>query len=158
MIECIKFWDCKVKTIQIRNEWFVSVRYISTVLGVSSDTLKGIVRHHLLQQYKLSIKEIGMDISYDSSNLFTTISGACRVILGSKHPDRHDVIDFLVEKHNHLQDQVWEAQKTEYVVLDNSIPLAKTYGEHIYFVFKLGEPEFLGSKRIFVTHFKPTFQ
>ena len=106
MIKCIKFGDCKVKTIKIRNEWFVSVRYIGIALGVSSDTLKGIVRHHLPQQYKLSIKEIGMNISYDGSNLFTTIPGACGVILGSKHPDRHDVIDFLVEKHNHLQDQV----------------------------------------------------
>ena len=25
------------------------------------------------------------------------------------HPDRHDLIDFLVERHNYLQDQVWKA-------------------------------------------------
>ena len=49
MLECIKFGDCKVKTIQ----WFVAVRHIGIALGVSSDTLKGIVRNHLSQQDKL---------------------------------------------------------------------------------------------------------
>ena len=48
-----------------------------------------------------------------------------RVISGSTHPDRYDVLDFLVERHNHLQDQVWESQKT----------VAKNYREHIYFVY-----------------------
>ena len=89
----------------------MSVRHIGIALGVGSDTLKGIVRHHLPQQYKFSRKEINIDDSYDGSKLFTTIPGACRVILGSKHPDRHDVIDFLVERHNYLQDQAWKAQK-----------------------------------------------
>ena len=28
------------------------------------------------------------------------------------------------------------------------MPVAKTYREHVYFVFKLGEPELLGSERI----------
>ena len=65
-------------------------------LGVSSDTLKGIVRHHLPQQYKFSRKEININNPYDGSKLFTTMSVAYRVILGSKYPDRHDVIDFLV--------------------------------------------------------------
>ena len=46
----MKFGDCKVKTMQIKDEWFVSVRHIGIALGVSSDTLKGIVRHHLSQQ------------------------------------------------------------------------------------------------------------
>ena len=73
----------------------MSVRHIGTALGVGSGTLKGIVRHHLPQQYKLSRKEINIDDSYDGSKLFTTIPGACRVILGSKHHDRHEVIDFL---------------------------------------------------------------
>ena len=57
-----------------------------------------------------------------------------RVILGSTHSDRYDVLDFLVERHNHLQDQVWESQKTG----------AKNYREHIYFVYfvlKLAERE-----------------
>ena len=80
--------------------------------------------------------------------MFTTIPGACRVILGSTHPDRYDVLDFLVERHNHLQDQAWEAQKTEHVALDDSIPVAKNYRELIYFVFKLGEPALLWSKKI----------
>ena len=83
------------------NEWFVAVRHIGIPLGVISGTLKGIVRHHLSQQYKLSRKEIGIDSSYDGSKLFTTIPGACRVILGSTHPDKYDVLDFLVERHNH---------------------------------------------------------
>ena len=47
MLECIKFGDCKIKTIQIEDEWFVSVRHIGIALGVGSNTLKGIVRHHL---------------------------------------------------------------------------------------------------------------
>ena len=119
-----------------------------TALGVSSDTLKGIVRNHLPQQYKCSRKEINTDDSYDDSKLFTTIPGACRVILGSTHPDRHDIIDFLVERHNYLQDKAWKAQKTMLVALDDTMLTAKNYREHIYFVFKLGEPALLGSKRI----------
>ena len=46
-----------------------------------------------------------IDDYYDGSKLFTTIPGACKVILGWTHPDRHDVIDFLVERNNYLQDQ-----------------------------------------------------
>ena len=148
MLECIKFGDCKIKTIQIEDEWFVSVRHIGIALGVGSDTVIGIVRHHLPRNYKLSRKEINTDDDYDDSKLFTTIPGACRVILGSKHPDRHDVIDFLVERHNFVQDQAWKAQKTRRVALDDSIPTPKHYREHIYFVFKLGEPALLGSKKI----------
>ena len=34
------------------------------------------------------------------------------------------------------------------MALDNSIPTAKNYREHIYFVFKLGEPALLRSKKI----------
>ena len=34
------------------------------------------------------------------------------------------------------------------MTLDYCIPVAKNYREHIYFAFKLGEPAFLGSKRI----------
>ena len=127
MLECIKFGDCKIKTIQIEDEWFVSVRHIGIALGVDSDTLEGIVRHHLPQQYKFSRKEINIDDSYDGCKLFTTIPAACRVILGSTHPDRRDVIDFLVEKHNYLQDQARKAQKTRHVALDDGIPTAKHY-------------------------------
>ena len=47
MLECIKFGDCKIKTTQIEDEWFVSVRHIGITLGVSSVTLKGIVRNNL---------------------------------------------------------------------------------------------------------------
>ena len=148
MLECIKFGDCKIKTIQMEYEWFVSLRHIDIALGVGPDTLKGIVRHHLPQQYKFSRKEINIDDPYDGSKLFTTIPGAWRVILGSTHPDRHDVIDFLVERHNYLQDQAWKAQKTWHVALDDSIPTAKDYRGHIYFVFKLGEQTRLGSKKI----------
>ena len=124
------------------------MRRIGIALGVGSDTLKGIVRHHLPQQYKFSRKEINIDDSYDGSKLFTRIPGACRVILGSTHPDRHDIIDFYVERHNYLQDQAWKAQTIRHVTLDDSIPTTRNYREHIYFVFKLGEPALLGSKMI----------
>ena len=80
----------------------MSVRHIGIALDVGLDTLKGVVRHHLHQQYKFSRKEINIDDSYDGSKLFTTIPGACRVILGSTHLDRHDVIDFLVERHKYF--------------------------------------------------------
>ena len=39
------------------------MRHIDNALSVSSDTLKGIVRNHLPQQYKFLEKEIGIDIS-----------------------------------------------------------------------------------------------
>ena len=127
MLKCIKSGDCKIKTIQIEDEWFVFVRHIGIALRVGPDTLKGRVRHYLPQQYKFSRKEININDSYDGSKLFTTIPGACRVILGSTHPDRHDVIDFLVERHTYLQDQVWKAQKIRHVALDDSTPIAKNY-------------------------------
>ena len=38
-----------MKTIEIEDEWFQSVHHIGIALGASSDTLKGIVRHHLPQ-------------------------------------------------------------------------------------------------------------
>ena len=75
MLECIKFGDSKIKKIQIEDEWFVSVRHDGIALGISSDTLKGIVRRHLPQQYKFSRKEIKIDDDYDGSKLFTTIPG-----------------------------------------------------------------------------------
>ena len=49
MLECIKFGDCKIETIQIEDEWLVFVHHIGIALGVSSDTLKGIERYHLPQ-------------------------------------------------------------------------------------------------------------
>ena len=147
MLECIKFEDCKIKTIQIEDEWFVSVHHIGIALGVSSDKLKGKVRDHLPQQYKFARKEINIDDSHDGSKLFTTIPGVCRVI-GSTHPDWHDAINFLVERHNYLQHQACKVQKTRHVALADSIPTAKNDWKHIYFVFKLGEPGLLGSKKI----------
>ena len=39
-------------------------------------------------------------------------------------------------------------KKTRHVALDDSIPTTKNYRKHIYFVFKLGEPTLLGSKKI----------
>ena len=122
MLECIKFGDFKIKTIQIESEWFVSVRHIGIALGVSFDTLKGIERHHLPQQYKFSRKEINIDDPYDGS-----IDDPYDGILGSKHPDQHDVLDFLVERHDYLQDQAWEVQNKRHAALDNSISTAKNY-------------------------------
>ena len=60
-----------------------------------------------------------------AAKLFTTAPGACRVILGSADPDRYDILDFLLERHNHLRDQASETEKTEHVALDNSITVAK---------------------------------
>ena len=74
----------------------MSVRHIGIALDVGPDTLKGIVRHHLPLQYKFSRKEINIDDYYDGSKL------SSRVILGSTHLDRHDVIDFLVERHKYF--------------------------------------------------------
>ena len=126
----------------------MSVHHIGIALGVRSDTLKGIVCNRLPQQHKFSRKEISIDNYYDESKLFITIPGACRVILGSTHPDRHGIIDFYVERDNYLQDQAWKAQTIRHMALDDSIPRARNYREHIYFVFKLGEPALLGSKMI----------
>ena len=148
MLEYIKFGDSKIKAIQIEDKWFVSVCHIGIALGVGPDTLKGTVRNHLPQQHKFSRKEININDPYDGSKLFTTIPGACRVILGSIHPDRYRVIDFLIKRRNYLQDQAWKAQKTSHAALDDSISTPKHYRKHIYFVFKLGEPVLLGSKKI----------
>ena len=89
----------------------MSVHHVGIAFGVGPDTSKGIVRHHLLEQYKFSRKEIDIDESYDGFKLFTTIPGACMVILGSKDTDQYDFIDFLVERHNYLQEQAWKHKK-----------------------------------------------
>ena len=39
-------------------------------------------------------------------------------------------------------------ESTKNKALDDSIPTNKNYQKHIYFVFKLGEPTLLGSKKI----------
>ena len=77
-----------------------------------------------------------------------TLMMALNYLLQYLVPDPHEVIEFLVERHNYLQDQAWKAQKTSRVALDDSISIARNYREHIYFVFKLGEPALLGSKKI----------
>lgn len=78
------------------------LHHTGIVLVVSSDTSKSIVLnrtiYHLHQQYKFSRKGIGVDSFYDGSRLFTTMSGAYRVILGSTHPDGYDFLFFLAEE------------------------------------------------------------
>ena len=91
---------------QIGNEWLIVVHQIGVALGVSSDALKDTV--HYLSNIRFQEK-IGIDISHGL--LFTVIPGACRVILGSIHPNRYDILKFLLDKHNSLQDQTWESQK-----------------------------------------------
>ena len=50
------------------------MRHNAITLCISSNTLQGIVRNHLQQKVlKFYGKEIGIDISYDGSKLFTTI-------------------------------------------------------------------------------------
>ena len=87
MLECIKFGDCKVNMIQIGNEWFVIVCHISVALGVSSDSIKGILCNYLSPQYKFFRKEICIDISYEDFKLSTTIPAHWRVILSLTHLD-----------------------------------------------------------------------
>ena len=67
MLECLKLGDFKIKTVQIEDESFAFALHICTALGVSSDTLKGIVRHHLPQQYKFSRKEVKIDDPHNGS-------------------------------------------------------------------------------------------
>ena len=58
MLKCIKFGDCKVKTIQIGNEWFVSVRHIGIALVVSSDALKDIIRNQYLSSISFQERKL----------------------------------------------------------------------------------------------------
>ena len=117
------------------------------MLGVSSDTLKGIVHHHLPQQYKFLRKKIGTDSFYNDTELFTTIPGACKVILGSTHPDKHDVLDSLVE--NIMIYKIRHGKHKKLTMLHlTTVYLWLKPIETIHFVFKLDEPELLGSKTI----------
>ena len=111
MLESITFWDCKKRTTQTRNEWLVPLHHIGIALGVGSDILKSIIRYHLPQQYKFSRKQIGIDLFYDGSKFLTTFSAVCRVMVGSKHPDKYDFLDFLVERHNNIQEQAGKRRK-----------------------------------------------
>ena len=77
--------------------------------------------HHLpqninFQENKLILMTLMMTLNYSRQYL-----GTCRVILGLKHPDPLNVIDFLVERHNYLQDQAWKSQETSYVAFDDSM-------------------------------------
>ena len=146
MIECIKFGNCKVNTIQVGDDCYVAVKNIGISLDVNNDTLKGIVRNHLPSDLRYSRKYIGLDILYGGAKLFTTIAGACRVILGSTHPDKFDVLDILIERHVQLQDHIWQLNKKELVTLDDSIPL--NYYKDLHFVFKLDKPAILSSKHV----------
>ena len=76
MLKCIKLGEFQEKTIAIGNEWFVAERYTGIAFDVSSDTLMGIVRNHLPQQYKFSRKQIGIN----GSKSFITTPEVCRVI------------------------------------------------------------------------------
>ena len=106
MLEYVEFGDCEVKTIQIAKTQYS-------------------IRNDLPQQYKFSKNKIGIGTSYDGSKLFTSIPGASRFILVSTHLDRYEVFHFLVDRHNHLQNQALEACKTENVAHEDSIPVAK---------------------------------
>ena len=88
MLECIKFGGKKIRTIQIRD---VSVKKIGEAFEMTQANFKALVQNHLPEHLRLSQSYIGLDISYERSKVFTTISGACRLILASKHPDRFDV-------------------------------------------------------------------
>ena len=139
MLECIKFGNNKIKTIQVRDDCFVAVQKIGTALGISTDSLKALVRNHLPTDLRLSREYIGLDIPHDGAKVFTTITGACRLILASKHPDRFEVLDFLLNRHDELQDRLWNLSKVEYPTLDDSIPQIKR-SDRLHFIFELSEP------------------
>ena len=124
---------------------YVAVKNIGISLGVNNITLKGIIRNHLPSDLRYSRTYIGLDIPYGGAKLFTTITGACRVILGSTHPDKFDVLDFLIERHDQLLDHIWQANKKELVTLDDSI--SPNYYKDLHFVFKLDKP-ILSSKQV----------
>ena len=62
-----QIWGLQNKDNKIEDKWFVPVCHIGIALGMSSDTLKGIVHNHLPQQYKFSRKEINIGDSYNGS-------------------------------------------------------------------------------------------
>ena len=140
MLECIKFGEKKIKTIQIRDDCFVSVKKIGEALEMPCANFKALVQNHLPKHLCLSRTFIGLDISYERSKTFTTIAGACRLILASKHPDRFEVLEFLLDRHGQLQDDLWRVTKVEPPTLDDSVPEGKR-GDYVYFIFELGKPK-----------------
>ena len=67
MLECTKFGDCKIKTIQIEDEWFESVRHIGIALGIryiKGDNVIIYLRNINFKEKKLILTTIMMAISY----------------------------------------------------------------------------------------------
>ena len=139
MLECIKFGGKKVRTIQIGDDCFVSVKKIGEALEMKRTNFKALVQNHLPEHLRLSRSYIGLDISYERSKVFTTIAGACRLILASKHPDRFEVLEFLLNRHDQLQDKLWKLTKVEPPTLDDSVPEGDRR-DYIYFIYELKEP------------------
>ena len=69
MLEWIKFSDCKIKTIEIEEEWFMSVHHMGIALGAGSDTLKGkyviiYLSYINFQEKKLILMTLMMALNY----------------------------------------------------------------------------------------------
>ena len=69
MLECIKFSDRKIKTIEIEEEWFMSVHHKGIALGAGSDTLKGkyviiYLSYINFQEKKLILMTLMMALNY----------------------------------------------------------------------------------------------
>ena len=139
MLECIKFGEQKIRTIQVGDDCFVSIKKIGEALDMTHTNFKALVQNHLPEHLRMSRSYIGLDISYERSKIFTTIAGACRLILASKHPDRFEVLDFLLDRHDQLQDELWKVTKVEPPTLDDSVPEGEKR-DFLYFIYELGEP------------------
>ena len=61
------------------------------------------------------------------------------MILTSKHPDRFDVLEFLLDRHDHLQNKLWKLTKVEPPTLDDNVPEGDIR-DYIYFIYKLRKP------------------
>ena len=116
----------------------MSVKKIGEAVEMTRANFKAHVQNHLPEHYRLSRSCIGLDISYERSKVFTIIAGACRLILTSKHPDRFDVLEFLLDRHDHLQNKLWKLTKVEPPTLDDRVPEGNRR-DYIYFIYELRE-------------------
>ena len=153
MLECLKFGNNNVPTIQVGDNIYVAVKDIGLALGVDKNTLNAIVRNHLPKELKLNKKDIDLDIAFHRFKLFTTITGACRVILGSTHPNKFEVIDYILQRHDDLEDKVLILEgktKKEATPIDNDIPqeIENKYRTTLYSILKLKTPVVQSRKKI----------
>ena len=116
---------------------------------VDKTTLQPLVRNHLPVELRLSRKDIDLDIAWNRSKLFTTAAGACRVILASKHPDRFEVLDNILQRIDDLESEVLNLKtKLKPPIKEVDEQINDKYHASIYSIFKLGTPVVKSSKNI----------